>query len=433
MPKDKVVVGIDCGTSKVATIIATCPPDEPINVIGVSSVSSRGLRKGQVVDIEEAVAAISQSLEEAERMAGYSVGSAFVSVGGSHISSQNSRGVVAVAEPEKEISQSDVDRVIEAAKAISLPSSREIIHVLPRGYTVDGQEGVKDPLGMTGVRLEAETHIISASATATRNLAKCLDEVGVDVDSLVFSGLASSEAALSETERELGVVLVDIGGGTTDICLYTEGGLAYSSVLPVGAKNITSDLAIGLRVSLESAEKIKLFLGQKPKLAVLPEEQRAKENTAPQKEEKEVDLKNLGLSENLEKVSQKTLTEGIIKPRLNEIFTMVALEIKKSGFGGLTPSGVVITGGGAETVGMIEAAKRILAMPVRKGVPSSMTGLIDEIQTPVFSGALGLVAFGRKSELLERKTSFVGMPRFSPIPVKGAMKKTIEFIKSFLP
>lgn len=431
MPKDKVATGIDVGSSKTVTLIATCPPDEPVNVIGVSSLPSRGLRKGQVVDIEETVEVISRSLEEAERMAGYSVGSAFVSVGGSHIASQNSRGVVAVAEPEKEITESDIERVIEAAKAISLPSSREVLHVLPRGYTVDSQDGVKDPIGMMGIRLEAETHIISASATATRNLAKCLNKVGVDVEALVFGGLASAEAVLSDTEKELGVVSVDIGGGTTDICLYTEGALAYSSVLPVGAKNITSDLAIGLRVSLESAEKIKLFLGQRPRLAVLPEEMRFKEEAV--KEEKEIDLKGLGLPENLEKISHKTLTDGIIKPRLNEIFTMVALEIKKSGFGGLTPAGVVITGGGAETVGVIEAAKRILAMPVRLGVPSEMTGLIDEIQTPVFSAALGLVVYGRKAEFMESKAAFVGLPKISQLPVKGAIKKAVDFIKSFLP
>lgn len=431
MPKDRVIVGIDVGTSKVASIIATCPPDEPINIIGVSSVSSRGLRKGQVVDIEEAVKAISQSLEEAERMAGYSVGSAFISVGGSHINSENSRGVVAVAEPDKEITANDINRVIEAAKAINLPSAREILHVIPRGYTVDGQEGIKDPVGMTGVRLESETHIITSSATSTRNLAKCLDEVGVDVESLVFSGLASAEAVLSDTEKELGVILVDIGGGTTDICLYIEGSLAYSSVLPVGAKNITSDLAIGLRVSLESAEKIKLFLGHKPKLAVLPEEQVSKFEGG--KTEKDIDLKHLNLPENLDTVSQKTLTEGIIKPRLNEIFAMVALEIKKSGFGGLTPSGVVITGGGAETVGMVEAAKRILTMPVRKGIPTGMTGLIDEIQTPVFSTAVGLVVFGMKSEILERKGNFVGLPKIGSFPVKGVFKHAIDLIKSFLP
>lgn len=430
MPKDKVIVGIDVGTSKVATIIGTCPPDDSVNVIGVSSVPSRGLRKGQVVDIEEAVEVISKSLEEAERMAGYSIGSAFISVGGSHISSENSRGVVAVAEPEKEITPNDVERVIEAAKAISLPSAREILHVLPRGYVVDGQEGIKDPLGMTGVRLEAETHIISSSATATRNLAKCLEEVGVEIESLVFGGLASSEAVLTETEKELGVILIDIGGGTTDICLHTEGALAYSSVLPVGAKNITNDLAIGLRVSMESAEKIKLFLGQKPKLAVLPEEQEAKEEG---KQEKEIDLRNLGLAENLDKVSQKTLTEGIIKPRLNEIFSMVALEIKKSGFGGLTPSGVVVTGGGAETVGMLEAAKRILAMPVRKGVPVGITGLIDEIQTPAFATAVGLLSFGGKTEISGKKVTFVGLPKIGQLPVKGVVKKTIDFIKSFLP
>ena len=279
MPKDRVLVGVDVGTSKVVTIIATCPPEEPVNVIGVSSVESRGLRKGHVVDIDDAVGSISRSLEEAERMAGYSIGSAFISVGGSHIASQNSRGVVAVAEPDKEITPNDVNRVFEAAKAINLPSSREILHVLPRGYIVDGQEGIKDPVGMTGVRLEAETHIITSAVTATRNLAKCLDQVGVEIESLVFGGLASSQSVLTETEKELGVILVDIGGGTTDICLYTEGALAYSSVLPVGAKNITNDLAIGLRVSMESAEKIKIKLGEIARSPVMPGEDREKIKT----------------------------------------------------------------------------------------------------------------------------------------------------------
>ncbi len=433
MPKDKVIVGIDIGTSKVATVITTCPTEDSINVIGISSIVGRGLRKGQVVNIEDAIESISKSLEGAERMAGYSVGNAFVSIGGSHISSQNSRGVVAVSEPDKEITQADVDRVIEAAKAISLPSSREILHVLPRGFIVDGQEGIKDPIGMTGVRLEAETHIATASATSMRNLRKCLDEISVDVDALVFGGLASAEAVLSETEKELGVVLVDIGDGTTDIALYLDGALAYSSVLPIGARNISSDLAIGLRVSLESAEKIKLILGKKPKFAVLPEEVAAKEPLSKRIEEKEIDLSLLNLPEGLEKVSFKTLTEGIIKPRLNEIFTMVGLEIKKSGFGGMTPAGIVVTGGGAETVGVVEAARRNLSMPVRIGMPIGITGLIDEIQSPAFSSVVGLIAFGRKLEISEKHANFVNLPKVDKIHVGGVLKKTVDFFKSFLP
>jgi cell division protein FtsA len=258
MSEGKIVVAVDIGTSKIVTLISKI--DESVNVLGVSEVPAAGIRKGQIVNIEEAVNSINSSLEAAERMAGYSASHIIASIGGSHIESQNSRGVVAVAQPEGEIRETDLSRVIDAAKAVSLPSSREIIHVLPRSYIVDGQEGIKDPIGMTGVRLEVDTHIISANSTSVRNLEKAFSEVGVDVDSIVSSGYASSLAVLSDTEKELGVVLVDIGAGTTDICVYVEGSVAYSSVLPIGARHITNDLAIGLRISLESAEKIKLHL-----------------------------------------------------------------------------------------------------------------------------------------------------------------------------
>ncbi len=432
MARDKVVVGIDVGTSKIATLIGTVPSvvstEKEINVIGISTVPSRGIRKGQVVDIEEATQAITESLEAAERMAGYSVAQAFISVGGNHIASQNSHGVVAVAEPEKEIALQDVERVVEAAKAVSLPSSREILHVLPRGFIVDSQEGIKDPVGMTGVRLEVDTHLITGSSTALRNLAKCVSEVGVDVDGLVFGGLASSWAALSETEKELGTVLIDIGGGTTDVCVYVDGSLAHSSVIPVGAKNITNDLAIGLRVSLESAEKIKLVIGVKPREIITAQEKE-------QKEQDEMDLNNLGLTEDVHKVSRKTLIEGIIKPRLNEIFTMVALEIKKSGFAGLTPGGAVLAGGGALTIGAVEAAKRNLAMPVRIGIPTRIGGLVEEILTPSFTTSIGLLHYAAEnSGSAEKKISFNSFGRLvEKIPVKGAAGKFIDLIKSFLP
>lgn len=432
MPKDNVVVGVDVGTTKVATVISTASPDGSINVLGVSSVPSRGLRKGQIVNIEEAVRAISESLEAAERMAGYSVGSTFVSVGGTHISSENSKGVVAVSEPDKEITPSDVERVLGAARAVNIPSSREIIHVLPRGFIVDGQEGIADPVGMTGVRLEAEAHIVSGSSTALRNLVKCFDQVGVDVESPVFSGLASSESVLTDTEKELGVVLVDIGGGTTSINIYVEGACSYSSVLPIGAKNITNDLAIGLRISLESAEQIKLFLSQKTKLPTLPSKDEEKKE-GKEKEEDELNLSSLGLSEDLRKVSRKTLVEGIIRPRLNEIFTMVGLEIKKSGFGGLTPSGVVLTGGGAQTLNAVETCKRILAMPTRIGLPRNLTGLIDEIQTPAFACVTGLLFYGRKYETGGQGVGFPSLSSFSRLPIKGLLGKLIDFIRSFLP
>lgn len=428
MTDGKIVVGVDIGTSKIVSIITRV--DETVNVFGVSEVHSAGIKKGQIVNIEEAVVAINTSIEAAERMAGVSVSRVIATVGGSNIESQNSRGVVAVAQPEGEISESDVTRVIDAAKAVSLPSTREIIHVLPRSYTVDGQEGIKDPIGMTGTRLEVETHIITAGSPTVRNLEKAFSQVGVDVEAVVFSGYASSLSVLSETEKELGVVLVDIGAGTTDISIYIDGSVAYSSVLPIGARHITNDLAIGLRISLESAEKVKLFLSSPIKkiLRYDEEDQEPKEKRPAD----EVDLASLGLPEQLSKVSQKTLIDGIIRPRLNEIFTMVGIEIKKSGFGGQTPSGLVVTGGGARTVGAVESAKRMLAMPVRVGEPQNIKGIIDEIQDTPFAGVVGLAIYGALLGVESTSSFKMKIPGISGFSGK-LPRKIIELIKSFIP
>lgn len=416
MAKDKVVTAIDVGSSKITTVMAAGLKEDKFSVIGVATVPSKGLKKGQIVDIEETVAAISESVDSAERMAGISIGSALVSVGGAHIQSQNSKGVVAVSNPEGEITPQDITRVVDAARAVSLPSSREILHVLPREFLVDGQAGIKDPLGMTGVRLEVDTQIVTGATTAIRNLAKCINEVGVDIESVVFSGLASSYAVLSDTERELGVVLVDIGAGTTDIALWVDGALSFSGVLPVGARNVTNDIAVGLRVSLESAEKIKLLLSTVGKSA------------------DELDLSALDLPEEVKKVSRKTLIEGIIKPRLLEIFTFVGMEIQKSGFGGMTPSGVVITGGGAQTIGVIEACRTRLAMPCRIGVPLEdlkLTGLIEELTSSQFATSVGLILYGTKNPALPSSPKF---DRLLPnLPVKNLLPKLTGFIKSFLP
>lgn len=433
MARDKIISAIDIGSSKITTVIASTLKEDKMSVIGVSTVPSRGMRKGQIVDIEETVSAISESVDSAERMAGVSIGSAFVSVGGAHIASQNSKGVVAVSQPEGEISQADVSRVVEAAKAVSLPSSREILHVIPRDFIVDGQEGIKDPLGMTGVRLEVDTQIVTGATTAIRNLGKCINEVGVDTESPVFAGLASSHAVLSETEKELGVVLVDIGAGTTDIAIWVDGSLSYSSVLPVGARNVTNDIAVGLRVSLESAEKIKIFLSHKDKPKTGAETPKAAD---------ELDLSSLSLPEEVRKISRKTLIEGIIKPRLLEIFTFVGMEIQKSGFAGMTPSGVVITGGGAETVGIIESCRQRLAMPCRTGGPfdnpNNLSGLIDELTAPQCATAVGLILYGMKyggaevsHRLLPTSLSLPNVSEFGRIA--SILPRIGSFIKGFLP
>lgn len=435
MTEGRIVVGVDIGTSKVVTVIAKV--DDSVNVLGVSEVKATGIRKGQIVDIEEAVAAINSSLEAAERMAGYSASHVVASVGGGHIESQNSKGVVAVSTPDGEITPADLTRVIDAARAISLPSSREVIHVLPRNYTVDGQEGIKDPVGMTGVRLEVDTHIITASSTTLRNLEKAFSGVGVDVDAMVFGGYASSLSALSDTEKELGVVLVDLGAGTTDISVYVEGSVAYSSVLPIGSRHITNDLAIGLRISLESAEKIKLFLSQpQDKKMMLPEDDEIEipdDRSHLPRSTDEIDIGVLQLPEELRKVSKKTLVEGIIRPRLNEIFTMVGLEIKKSGYGGQTPAGLVVTGGGARTVGVTDCAKRMLAMPVRIGVPTGMKGLIDEIQDTPFASVIGLVVYASQLGAVSSMPFGFSLPKIPWVPNVKILKKGVDFIKSFIP
>ena len=431
MSEGKIVVGIDIGTSKIVTLIAKV--DEEVNVLGVSESPANGIKKGQIVDIDEAVISINNSLEAAERMAGYSASHIIASIGGSHIESQNSRGVVAVARPEGEITESDLARVFDAARAVSLPSSREIIHVLPRSYIVDGQEGIKDPIGMTGIRLEVDTHIISANTVSIKNMEKAFSEVGVDLDAVVFNGYASSLAVLSDTEKELGVVLVDMGAGTTDISIYVDGAVAYSSVIPIGARHITNDLAIGLRISLESAEKIKLFLSNPAKKQVRLNEE-GEEEKHEEKSADEVDLSSLNLSEELKKVSKKTLIDGIIRPRLNELFTMIGIEVKKSGFAGQTPSGIVITGGGARTIGVTDAAKRMLAMPVRIAIPKNIKGIIDEIQEPSFSSVVGLAIYGGTVETQSSLPFGFSMPKLPGLKIDNKFfSKALSFIKSFLP
>ncbi len=428
MQKSKMHAAIDVGTEKITTIIASeNVEDRKINVMGVAATPSNGIRKSQIVDIDEATDAITESVEAAERMAGYSITQAVISVGGAHITSQNSKGVVAVSEPEGEIIDEDVERVIEAARAVSLPSAREIIHVIPRNFTVDSQDGIKDPVGMSGVRLEAAAHLITASQTAMRNLAKCVGEIGIDVSSMVFSGIAAAEVVLSETEKELGVVLVDVGGGSTNIIVYVEGTLSYSSVLPIGAKNITNDLAIGMRISSESAEKIKRYLSLPKKKSTQEDEEKEKKD--------EIDLIRLDLKEEIKTASKKTLVEGIIKPRLNEIFTMVGIELKKSGTASQTPAGLVITGGGANTVGVVESAKRTLSMPTRVGVPKGLHGLIEEIQSPEYAVASGLILYSsRRLPASKGNMSIPGIGNvMKNLPGRGLASKIGDFIKSFLP
>lgn len=424
MARDKVICGIDVGSSKIASLIASIGEDGRINLIGVAATPSKGVKKGQVVDIDEAVSAITESVEAAERMAGYSISQAYVSLGGPQIESINQHAVVAVAHPEGEIKESDVLRVNEAARAIPLPSSREVLHVIPRTFTVDGQEGIRDPLGMTGIRLETETHIITGSSTSMRNLVKCISQVGIDVVELVFGGIAASLAVLTDTEKELGVILVDIGGETTDVVIFVDGSVAYSAVVPIGARHITSDLAVGLRVSLESAEKIKLSLGKTPKPTVGEEVAET-----PKKKEEMLDIKALGLTEDIREISKKAVVEGIIRPRLQEIFKFVGKEIKKSGYGASTPSGLVICGGGALTQGVLEQGKYVLGFPARIGKISGLSGLVDEIDTPQFAASAGLILYGTGQHHQGERIPVLSQS----LPFKGVFQKGVDFVKSLLP
>jgi cell division protein FtsA len=426
MSKTRIIAAIEVGSSKVATLIGHIDSDPvsmetSINVVGAASTESKGIKKGQIVNIEEAVEATISSVEAAERMAGYNLQSAYVSLGGAHIHSQNSHGVVAVSDPTGEITQNDVDRVIEAASAVSLPASREAIHVLPREFAVDGEAGVKDPVGMSGVRLEVDTHIISAASAAVKNVRKALKEVGIEVEGLVFTGLASASAVVSPTERELGCVLIDIGGGTTSIAAFIDGALTYSGVIPVGARNVTNDLAIGLRVSLETAEKIKIALSGKKK----------KTSASGEAETDEMDLGGLGVTE-IKKVSQKTLLEGIVRPRLNEIFTMVRIELEREGLASRVPSGAIITGGGAETAGIIDSARRMLSLPVRIGVPKGVGGLVDDIMIPSFATTIGLLHYGAGQLPEENLTSFAKKMKL-PKSGLGMFGKVLNSIRDLLP
>lgn len=421
---DNLICGIDIGSSKIATVVAVKSQDsEELKIIGFNSTISKGIRKGLIVDISEVTNAVEESVEKAERMSGHKITSAYVSVGGPHISSLNSHGIVAVSNPQSDISEDDVDRVVEAARAISLSTTRQIIDVSPRDYIVDGQAGIKNAIGMSGVRLEVDTHIITASTTNLKNIERVFDDLGIKNQDFIFSGKASAEAVLTNTEKELGVVLVDIGGGKIDLCIYVDGALSYSSSIPLGARHITNDIAVGLRVSLDSAEKIKLHLGKKINL----------NTTGTGKKTPQLSINELNLPENVDEVSLKTLVDGIIAPRLEEIFKFIFEEIEKSGFGQTVPSGLVITGGGALTVGMLETGKKVIGLPIRIGVPEKVTGLIDEIIDPQYSSTIGLILYGDKN-IIKGDKSFKNFNKiWKDFSIGGSMSKLKNFFKQFIP
>jgi len=439
MQRQSPITIIDLGTDKCVTLIATITPEtRDIQVLGVAAVPSRGMRKSQIVDLEDVLETMTESLDAAERMAGCEARSATLSISGTHIASQNSKGVVAVASPTQEITQDDVARVLEAARAVSLPSAREIIHVVPRDFAVDSQQGIKDPVGMTGIRLESEAHIITGQTTALKNLAKIVQDLGLQLDGFVFSGLASAEVMLSETEKELGVVLVDIGAGSTAVCAYVEGALTYSAVLPVGARHITQDIALGCRISLDSAEKIKLALGHDDSLNMRPNPGESKEDFKKrQKTEDMLDLQELGIDETQEPLSKRTLVEGIMVPRMKEMFTLIAKDFQKQHLTNLVPAGLVLSGGGAETVGIVEVARRTMNLPARVGKPTELKGLIDDIQKPSYATSIGLLVYAAKRYKVgpvPRSVDLSGLTGvFKQVRVGSFITKITSLAKSLLP
>ncbi|MDO8497210.1 MAG: cell division protein FtsA [bacterium] len=423
---DKIICGIDIGSHKIATVVGIESKEyEELRIIGFNSTPSRGVKRGLIVDIDKVTGALEESVEKAERMAGHKISSAYVSVGGPHISSLNSHGVVAVSNPQAEISEHDVQRAVEAARAISLSTTREIIEVSARDYSVDGQSGVRNPVGMSGVRLEVDTHIITASTTNLKNIDRSLSDVGIENMGFIFSGLASAEAVLTETEKDLGVAVVDIGGGKIDLAIYVDGSLSYSSSIPIGAKHITNDIAVGLRISLDSAEKVKLYLSD---LYKMHDDKLRKKITSPPP-----DFQGLTIPETISDMTPKTLVDGIIAPRLEEIYKYIGEELIKSTFADSMPSGIVVTGGGALTVQMIEIGKKIIGMPIRIGVPEKATGLVDEILNPQFSATIGLLYYGKKymstTETKDKNFNRI-LQKFS---LNSSFTKLKDMFKQFLP
>lgn len=377
--KNSLIVGLDIGTSKVCAVVGEMT-ERGMEIIGVGSHPSQGLRKGVVINIESTVDSIKKAVEEAELMAGCEINSVFTGIAGGHIKGFNSHGIVAVK--NREVTQRDVDRVIDAAKAVAIPMDREVLHILPQEYLIDDQDGIKEPLGMSGVRLEAKVHIVTGAVTSAQNIIKCCNRTGLNVVDMALEPLASAEAVLTPEERELGVALVDMGGGTTDIALFHDGAVKHTAVLAIGGNHLTSDIAAGLRTPIGEAERIKQRFGYARTSMVTKDER--------------VEVPSVG-GRNSRTISRQILCE-IIEPRLEEIFQLIRREITKSGYQGSLASGVVMTGGSTLLPGMIEMAEGIFTMPVRLGVPTHVGGLIDVVSSPIYATGVGLVLYGMKRQ-----------------------------------
>ncbi|MEO5353991.1 MAG: cell division protein FtsA [Magnetococcus sp. XQGC-1] len=385
------IVGLDIGTTKICCIVADLQADGRLDVIGVGSHPSRGLRKGVVIDIDSTVESMRMAVEEAEMMAGVEIRMVYAGIAGGHIKSGNSNGVVATKDGE--VTTSDIQRVLDAARAHNIPMDREILHIIPQEYILDGQDGIKQPLNMSGVRLEARVHIVTGAVASAQNIIKCVNRCGLDVGDIILEQLASAEAVLTPDEKELGVCLLDIGGGTTDIALFCEGHIKHTAVLAIGGDHLTNDIAVGLRTPTREAELIKRKYGCALSSLVNPEET--------------IEVPSIG-DRKARSLGRHILAE-IIEPRVEELFTLVSREIARSGFEEQLAAGVVLTGGSSITEGMVELAEEVFNKPVRRGVPQGIGGLTDVVNSPVYATAVGLVQFASRNEKeLSRSMAPVG-------------------------
>ncbi|HEY5102165.1 MAG TPA: cell division protein FtsA [Steroidobacteraceae bacterium] len=380
MPKRSdrsLIVGLDIGTSKVVALVGEIGADGAIEVIGLGSHPSRGLKKGVVVNIESTVQSIQRAVEEAELMAGCEIHSVYAGIAGSHVRSLNSHGVVAIR--DKEVTHGDVEHVIDAAKAVAIPADQKILHVLPQEFIVDGQEGIRDPIGMSGVRLEAKVHIVTGADSAAQNIEKCIQRCGLTVEDVVLEQLASSFAVLTEDEKELGVCLVDIGGGTTDLAVFANGAIRHTAVIPIAGDQVTNDIAVSMRTPTQYAEDIKIRYACALSQLANPDES--------------IEVPSVG-ERPARRLARQTLAE-IVEPRYEELFGLVREELRRSGFEELIAAGIVLTGGSAKMEGAIELAEEVFHVPVRLGMPQQVQGLSDVVRNPIYSTGMGLLLYAR--------------------------------------
>jgi cell division protein FtsA len=395
MTGGKLIVGLDIGTSKVVAIVGEAGADGELKVVGLGSHPSRGLKKGMVVDIESTVQSIQRAVEEAERMAGCQVHSVYAGIAGSHIRSLNSHGIVAIR--DREVFQHDLERVIDAARAVAIPADQKILHILPQEYVIDSQEGIKEPRWMSGVRLEAKVHLVTCAVNAAQNIEKCIRRCGLDVDDIILEQLASSYSVLTDDERELGVCIVDIGGGTTDIAIFTEGAIRHTGVIPIAGDQVTNDIAMALRTPTQYAEEIKI------KYACALAQLAGADQT----------IRVPGVGERSSRELSRQALAEVVEPRYDELFTLVQAEIRRSGFEESLGAGIVLTGGTSRMEGAVELAEEIFHMPVRLGVPAGVQGMLDIVRNPIYATAVGLLLFGQKQQGagIERDSSSRGLLR----------------------